>query len=404
MKVGIITLFYKNINYGGNLQAYALCKYLEKNSVEVEQIQYQSTVHESTTIKIKEELSNGINIFLRCFFEKIGGKLVSLSKKVKGSIYKKKFIDAIKKRERAFCEFKELYISHSDEIYTCETIDKCIKEYDIFVTGSDQVWNFAWYDSAYFLDFVPSDKIKVSYAASFSMDELSDKQKGTVKDSLKDYQAISVREKSAVDLLNEVIDKEAILVLDPTLLLEKNEWDKVCGSRVLEKEYIFCYFLGNNSNVERVVKEFAKQKGLSLVNIPFACGWFNLANVNLGDISIVDASPEKFLSLIKHAEYVFTDSFHAVVFSFIFKKQFFVFNRDKNGTMSTRIKHLTDMFDLQERFCASRRQESLEYIESLQEIDYTVEFAKFEECREKSYEFIRENILKDKTNVRKDCS
>lgn len=389
MRIGIITLYHNSFNYGGNLQAYALYKFLENKGAVVEQITYERTIETGFSARLRRLFKNG--------------PITAVKKVIKYFKYKQEDISAgipvdaeeLSVRRNAFQHFMRETIRHSEIVYDQNSIHECVDDYDVFVTGSDQVWNFAWYDSAYFLDFVDgTKKKKFSYAASFSMKELTDEQKEIVSNSLKDYEAISVREKDAVDLLDGLTDKPVTYVVDSTLLLSQDDWDEVCAERVVDEKYVFGYFLGSNIDVVRMAKEFAHKRELKFVMIPFASGKYNMNEDGLADIRIVDASPEKFLSLVKHAEYVFTDSFHAVVFSFIYQKQFFVFNRDKKGTMNSRIFSITELFGLEERFCDSREKESLGYVERLEDIDYTGSFEKFEELKEKSVEFLNGIVFK----------
>lgn len=375
MRVGIITLYYKSMNYGGNLQAYALCNYLRKNYIYAEQIQFQKS-NSSTTGKINSLLREGKTVLAK----RIILNLISKTQK--------SYENAMRARKEAFIPFREKMTPHTAGVYDPQSINECIDAYDTFITGSDQVWNFKWYNSAYFLDFVSSDKKKVAYAASFSMNSLDQEQSKIVQNSLKDFKAISVREKSAVDLIDDLTDQQVELVLDPTLLLEREDWEEVCNERLINEDYIFSYFLGENPISKKIAEQFAKQKRLKLVTIPYAAGAFNLSDKNFGDIQIGGASPQDFLSLIRHASYVFTDSFHAVVFSFVFKRQFFVFNRDKKGSMNTRIKSITELFDIKERFC-ERDKESIKYVNGLEDIDYSASFDKFEKYRKTSYEFLK---------------
>lgn len=109
-------------------------------------------------------------------------------------------------------------------------------------------------------------------------------------------------------------------------------------------------------------------------------------------MQLYDTSPEQFLSLIKHASYVFTDSFHAVVFSNIYQKQYFVFNRSKRGEMSTRIVDITALFGQEERFCRDKTREKLAYITALSDIDYKKENEAFENAKRESIEFLKKNL------------
>lgn len=380
-KIGIITHYYNSLNYGGNLQAYALCKYLMKCGVDVEQISYNKS-HKKKFFQgtVKDILKNA---------------MYETKKKILHFWYRNEIKTLSVQRNKAFYHFSKILIPHSDTVYTDENIKDCLGEYDIFVTGSDQVWNLTWYRRPFFLDFVSDEGSKISYAASISLDVLDDEQKEIFSNSLKSYKAISVREDMSVNLLKDIIDKDVELVLDPTFLLDIEDWDAVCSERIVGEKYIFAYFLGYREGIDDIVINYARKHNLRVVTIPYASGIWKRNGRRFRDIEIMDASPEMFLSLVKYSECVFTDSFHAIVFSFIFKKQFYVFNRDKQGSMKSRIISLTSILDLQDRFCMRAEQESIEYIENLSEIDYSVSFNEVEKMREKSYEFIYKNIIED---------
>jgi len=378
-KIAVTTLYNKSINYGGNLQAYAVVKTLEHVGVESEQICLSVTVYQNNKTLLKKIFNNP-----KRAFEKLFNYFSIKKEELKTNV--------LVKRSKAFYNFNQEVIPHSKKVYNNENIKSCIKDYDAFITGSDQVWNMAWYNPAYFLDFVPSDKPKISYAASIARDSLTDEQKEIFKKHLKDFKAISVREPSAKELIKDLSPVEPEVVLDPTLLLSREEWDEVCSERKIDRDYLFCYFLGENKKERKIAKEFAKKRNLKLVTIPHAAGGINLVDRKFGDEKIYDASPQDFISLIKNAKYVFTDSFHAVVFSNIYQKQYFVFNRNKSGQMSSRITDITKLFNQTERFCAGKDKENLTYVESLVDIDYSLPNDKFEELKKKSLDFLDRNL------------
>ncbi len=385
-KIGIITHYYKSKNYGGNLQAYALCQVLSKNGYDAEQISFPRVLSFSVGKGWKRFFKrNPFSLFKLCVRKSIG---VLMSCRIRRE-NRRKQIDV--RREKAFLTFNQEKIPHSLEVYNANTISHCVKNYDVFITGSDQVWNFYGDVSIYFLDFVPSNKIKFSYAASIARAFLTEGQKESVYKSLQNYKAVSVREKSAVKLLEGLSPVTPQVVLDPTLLLTREDWDKVCAERVIKENYLFCYFLGDNIKERILAKKFARIHNLRLVALPHTAG-IKLMDRKFGDERLYDASPEQFLSLIKHAKYVFTDSFHAVVFSYIYQKQYFVFNRSKKGEMSSRIVDITELFHQDERFCNGEKRESLEYIQSLPDIDYTIENKDFENIKKESIEFLEKNL------------
>ena len=182
------------------------------------------------------------------------------------------------------------------------------------------------------------------------------------------------------------------------MLLSLEKWDNICSEQKIGEKYIFCYFLGALSVQNSEITQFAHKRGLKVVTMPYLCGTCH-DDSNFGDYKIYDAAPQDFISLIKHAEYVFTDSFHATVFSHIYKKNFFVFNRAGLKSMNDRIYSLTSLFNTQERFCDTKEKETLEYIENLPPIDYSNPFLKLEEMKEKSIEFLKINLKKADENI-----
>lgn len=383
-RIGIITQYYRSINYGGNLQSYALCVVLNNMDYSAEQICYS----------YKREKGNGIfQIMTRKGVKEIGEIVY---RKVR-TLFCKKDIRGIEKSEnlkqKAFYKFNNELIPHSKNVYFNETIAKVKDEYEIFITGSDQVWNVDVYNSAYRLDFVSSDKYKFSYAAGISSGNLKQRDCSIFKNTFNSYSAISVREKESVDVLQPLTEKKVEWVLDPTMLLTDKQWDVVCSQRKVQGKYVFCYFLGSPPIDVGDIVDFAKKNGLKIVNFPYACGTSSHIT-DFGDYRVYDASPQDFLSYIKHAEYVFTDSFHASVFSHIYKRNFFVFNRKGFKAMNDRIYSLTELFDTGDRFCDSKEKCTLKYIESLPSINYDREFPKFEAMKEKSINFLKENLKK----------
>lgn len=391
MRVGILTHYYDSQNFGGNLQAYALCRALNSLGADAEQVsfslrsqKYDEYEHIPQPPRHKRILKKlRLNYILAWLRAK---RLQKWAKK------QERIFNISARRKAAFENFNKVQIPHSSEIYSNSNIQSCLENYDAFITGSDQVWNLKWYFKAFFLDFVPSDKIKISYAASISLPELSDSQKSVFKNSLKSFDAVSVREKSAIDLIKDLSCVPVVESLDPTLLLGKDDWDSVASDRIIEGEYIFCYFLGSDPALRKLSKKFAQKRGLKLVNIPHAGGNIKYCDKNFGDINLYDATPNDFLSLVKHAKYVLTDSFHSVVFSYIFKKQFFVFNRSVYDDMNSRIVDICDLFGTQDRYCSDSEKASLKYMCSLPPTDYEKENPAFEAKKTESLTFLKNNL------------
>lgn len=393
MKIGIITHFYKNLNYGGVLQAYALCKALEYMGYSAEQISYQMKPHSLT-----EE--DSLPLVKRIKFKRSQKQLaeflisggIRFSERIMTKIEKNKFQHIRQSKEKKFENFSKNNIPQSNQVYSEKDIWGAEKDYDVFITGSDQVWNPDWYCSDFFLKFIREKTPKLSYAAGISKVELSSKQREIFRENLEDFSAISVREEEAVKLLTGLVSKPVTWVLDPTLLLKSTEWELLCTQSVCQEKYVLCYYLSENMQGYYAAKQYAKKHQLKLVNIPYTHNKFRWLDVGYGDDRLNDLSPEEFISAIRYAECIFTDSFHAVVFSSIFRRPFFVFTRVGGKGMESRLRTLTGLLNLQERFCDSKEKATLDYLESVPPVDYSAGAAKIEKMRQASFEFLKENL------------
>lgn len=344
-KIGIITLYYKNDNYGGVAQAYALNKYFSDLGLNSELITYKkeknnlklTTKSKSARIILKRARKKIINMILKEPIEKICNK---------------KYEIGLQKRKDKLENFRN-NIKHS-ELYDIRNIRQIEGKYDYYVTGSDQTWNPGCVDDAFVFNFLnQSDKI-ISYASSVAVEEFSENYKKFMTSALKKYNYISVREEKSKEELQEITAQNIEWVVDPTMLIDKKEWNQLSNKRVIKEKYIFSYILGDSIKQRNKVKRFAKKRGLKLVTIPFiknGCNFkYKIEDFKYGDYQMIDISFEDFLSLIKYAEYVITDSFHAVSFSYIFEKDFFVINRSSVISTNSRIESILKILQLEDRF------------------------------------------------------
>ena len=360
LKIGIITHYYKSINFGGNLQSYALVTFLNQQKIDSVQISYKKknkiTLRHILSLLKKMLFVDNYKIFLRNY--KIG-------KFNKG-------------------------IPHT-KTYNADTINSMSEEFDVLISGSDQVWHPQAVCKAYLLSF-KTNAMKMSYAASFSVNEIQNKE--MYRNALKDYFAISVRENQALGILESMGISGGKWVLDPTLLLDLSEWDCICTKRKIKENYVLCFFLGNDNIERKLALEFAKLHGLKIATLPNLVGRRVSNDKGFGDYKFYNVDPKDLLSLIKYADYVFTDSFHVTVFSHIFKKQFFAFSRPDMAGMENRISSLTDLFGTQNRFCNTKENQTISYIQSLKNIDYNQDFTKFETMKKESINFLMDSIKK----------
>ncbi len=372
MKIGVIT-WWRN-NYGSILQAYALQNVLNKMpDVECEIIsQYDRN---PATLKnfINKLRTRGIINTLKISFWKF-----SLPK--------------MRERTSALLSFVNDNLRISDNNYTEDTIYKTNELYDVFICGSDQIWNptLTRLDSIYWLTFVENNKSKIAYAPSVGVKTFTDKQKNIVRKNLSSFKAVSCRELSGTRLINATLyGNRCEKVVDPTLLVDKSVWDDISERKVSCEKYIFVYFLRCNKKHRKMVEEFATQKGLKVYSMPFLEPEFaEIYDFSFGNKKIWKASPADFISYIRNAEYVFTDSFHASVFSIIYHRNFFVFPKKGKAQME----RLMSLFN--ESGVGNRIIDSTKRVDDISEINWENVDLLLNNSREDSYNYLKEAINK----------
>lgn len=356
-KVGIITLFHNSNNYGGLLQAYALCRLINQKGFDAEIIDYDFSTTKIDNIRKME----GKNLTWA----------ISRITKIPEKIYKKIFIENYEKnkydtikhkvleRNRKNSIFRE-NIKHS-QTYTFDNINECFDDYDYFISGSDQIWKPGVVDDCFTFNFIKDSKNKViaSYASSISVDKINDYYINYMKDALNKYKIISVREKNSANILSSKIAKKIDIALDPTLLIDKKHWKSICKYPNINEKYIFCYLLGSNKKHRIEIKKIANNN-LKIVAINHMkdnekkC--YRKCDEFFCDFDYTCAGVNEFLGLIDKAEYIFTDSFHACIFSYIFNKSFYVIERNLKKSLNStnsRIYNLLDILNLNDRMITS---------------------------------------------------
>lgn len=341
-----MTLYYNNDNYGGIAQAYALNKYFNDIGYDSELISYDKKKSE-LNLNIKRKKTIRL-IFNSAINRAIFRPLETISKKING----KKYIKLLEERHKKLECFRN-EISHS-VVYNNENINMIKDKYDYYISGSDQIWNPGVVDDNFVFNFLDSSYNIFSYAPSVAVEKFSDKYINFMTNSLNKYSNLSLREESSTNLLTKKIDRKIEWVVDPTMLLDKSDWNDISSDRLVNEKYIFSYILGDSISQRRKVEKFAKKLGLKLVTIPFIKKGnkfeYRMVDNNFGDIKMLNISFEDFLSLIKYSEYVVTDSFHAVSFSYIFEKEFFVIDRGNGISTNSRIDSILKILKLENRF------------------------------------------------------
>lgn len=393
--IGIITLYYKNYNIGGLLQAYALQKILSNLNIESEQVRVWHYKREYITFQNKVSRKIGHIIKNPIKEAKVTINNSNLKKR------RKLIQDELLIRENLMEQFMDR-IPHSNEVYDIYNISESLQLYNGYIVGSDQIWNDDYITQDYMkinmLSFVPNTILKMSYAASIGKHNNFKDWFINDLDYLKKFDAISVREKTANAFLkNRKI--ESIVTLDPTLLLEKDEWNKFINKEKLEckSQYVFTYFLGKDKENRIIAEKIAQRKNLSIVNFAHAINYFRDEDKYYGDYKIIEYSPDDFINYIANAKIVITDSFHAAVFSIIFNKEFWIVPRlDDSGisSMNSRLNDLLEAYGIQERYINTR--EDAENKNLYKKINYDDVNKHLNEQRKDSIEFIVNSIHKQK--------
>lgn len=352
MKWGVATLYYKSMNLGGLLQAYAVTRLFELLGFECEQMCYDLSTSKKKLNYKKQFVERLKKITLKKIINKLKRKLEKKFRKKTNKADYSKF----SKQSNYFEEFRNM-IPHSAVLYNSDNIKSANKNYDAFICGSDQVWAPDMMIHDFFtLDFAHKNKPRISIAASMGKSSLTNSERRYFCDKIKKIDSISVREKTLSEYLQKYgIENECIL--DPTLLLGIEEWKKIADySSVPEGKYVLCYFLGDSLWQRRKAVEYAEKHKIKLVYLPYVTNRIRRSDLVFKDYIDLPAGPQQFIGLVENAECIFTDSFHAMMFSIIFQKDFFVFNRDGekgSNTGNARIIDFLEEMNIKERFIDS---------------------------------------------------
>ena len=301
MKIAIIT-FHGSHNYGSVLQAYATSTYLRGLGYDVEIINLRSQAQKDA-YRIYTRRRFSVRQFVDvCFTTLTYGQ-----------------------RKRRFDNF-EYFINHilpvtKKEYATGTELHDSELDYDIYVTGSDQVWNPECpdFDTAYYLAFTTASQKRIAYAPSLGKSSFDYDDKELIRHLLQNIDYISCREKQGCEILRSLTDNPVTHVCDPVVLLDKHNWDEFAVAPKIDQPYILTYFLNNNHGDRSQVDYLRKKTGYKVIALnEYLRDWLN-PHIELK----LDVTPQEFVGLIKHAAIVCTNSFHATAFSVIFQKQFF---------------------------------------------------------------------------------
>lgn len=329
-KIAILTWLH-NENFGSILQAYALQRFLRDEGYDVNNIDLKPTIIEKLKNCIQQH-----NPFGSLFKEKLIAYTARKNCPDK---------EALNKRTKKFSAFLTENFILTRTFRQFAELKEISNSYDVYICGSDQIWSPMLLSPSYYFSFLPDKAKKIGYACSFGMDYIPKQKQQRIQQWLNRFNSISVRENSGKTIVNNLIKKDVLVTVDPSLLLTVDEWNKLLENKMLyNKPYMLCYFLGDNKKYWEKVSNIAKSRSLKIVIIPTIKG-----NYNYGDLVAYDVGPLDWINLIKYSDFVATDSFHACCFSIIYKKQFCVFKRfaDKNHlSQNSRIYNLLSKYDI----------------------------------------------------------
>lgn len=333
MKKILTITCHRVFNHGASLQQFALVEYLRSLDYQVETINYQPH-------------------YLADNYRYLG---VPNDKFRKNAILKmiyilaklpKRFSD--RKRRFAFDLFEKQYIPQTKRQYKSNKELKAnLPNADIYICGSDQIWNTLFEngkDPTFYLDFVPKEKLKISYAASFATENISENLKDFVKEKVNAIDCISVRESSGVRILTDLGLENVTHVLDPVFLLSKEEWLKKFSVNTNSRNpYVLVYDFDNNPQIKQYAKYLREKKGYKIIALSH--------RITYADEVFWSIGPDQFLNLMAGSAWVLANSFHATAFSVIFEKQFLIFNRTTG--INTRMQDFLVEFGLSERIVSN---------------------------------------------------
>lgn len=328
-----------NYNYGSILQAFALQKFLISEGYKNEIIDYNPS-----------KLTKVVNLFknhnsLKLFYYKLKEYIANRKSKKVGH--------DITKKHTKFDEFIKFKLIKTKEYRNCKQLKKLQGKFDIYICGSDQIWNPELLNPPFYFSYLNDNDKRIAYGPSFGVAEIKDKwKKNKIKSYLNKFSHISVREQNGKTILKDLNlnNKQISVVLDPTLLLNANEWEELTNNNNENnnnKKYLLCYFLKENPIYWESARYIAKNLGLKILIIPNCEDSYNQ------DEEIMDeVGPNEFISLIKNADFMLTDSFHGTIFSIMFHIDFCVYKRFEDNSkesQNSRIENILKKVNLEGR-------------------------------------------------------
>lgn len=371
MKIGIITIHY-GINFGSALQTYALSNcILDMFDAQVEVINYIPKRYTKMERYFFSEIENNFFISLIKIFGKFPNKVF---------------------QEYIFSRFYKKNINLGKKLYNIKQLEKYYRNYDVLITGSDQVWN-SYYncgvDSAYFLSFGNDKQRKIAFAASAGNNTFLKDELKVIKKYLTKIDAISIRESSLLDTFQKMGFNKSIHVLDPIFLLSKERWRNKIGERLIKDEYVLIYALDRQETCAiKYAKYIADILNCKIAIVSYGHLWTTYDGV---DYQLKHKSPIEFVNYLYYSRFVITNSFHGISFSINLNKQFLSIERLK---FNTRLNDLLEYFDVKDRQITINFDDNIVKVNNIvkKDVNYSDINLKLESSRDISKGFLYEYI------------
>lgn len=376
-----LVTWFQSVNYGTCIQCYALSKFLQDEGYNVyvpESYKYYYGIEhpvdtlKKIIIKIRQKISNPNEV----------SKFSALS-------------ENIKKDYEIRCRKNMIFSYTENNVFKFKNkkdFKKMIEITDIFITGSDQIWNPSYVTPPFLLAFAPDDKKKIAYASSFGVDNLTEKQRRVYKYYLKRYEEIGVREHTGALLLSEILERRVCTVLDPTFLLNRDRWADIAAKskKPIENDpFVFCYFIGENSSWLHQIERIANLKNWNVI-----IALSESHEVPQKGKIVANAGVEDFIYYIKESRFVASDSFHAMALSINMNKEFVAYKRfsdESKDSQNSRVYDMLKMYNLENRIIDSYQQLEINTDEM---IDYRQVNDILKVLRDESVDFLHDAIEK----------
>ena len=360
-----ITTYHDSINYGAALQSYALQNYLKNIGYESKLIKIKKSVKpwKKRFKLIKTNASGFIKLIITDVFRFINRK-------------------EIEKGEKNFQEFFAKYHNTTNEYNSFEELKLNPPVSDMYISGSDQVFNPLAKKPWFFLEFGGENVRRISYAASVGIDTVPEDKKDLFKNGLKNFDVISVRESESKELVEKYYGKKVSVNVDPTLLIRQKEWDAIKNDSYcagIKKSYALVYAFYTPKWLSKKLREIHKNTGLDIVVLSYN-GFVKIYHNKI----IMNAGPAEFLKLVSEADMIISSSYHGCIFSMIYEKPFYAV---VNTNAKTRISSLLSLFDLKKRVLSEDTRIDMDI-----DIDYNNIKNKIERERERTKEYLTKAI------------